>query len=131
MQNGYAVIQRKWKKGDEVELELPMKVRLMTGNTLVESTHGKAAIMRGPVVYCIEETDNKSFFEDPDSTKLVASGLNANYRNDLLEGVVTISGFASCPSKVDKMNITAVPYCAWSNRDQGQMKVWLPFLFKD
>lgn len=131
MQNGYAVIQRKWKKGDEVELELPMKVRLMTGNTLVESTHGKAAIMRGPVVYCIEETDNKSFFEDPDSTKLVASGLNANYRNDLLEGVVTISGFASCPSKVDKMNITAVPYYAWSNRDQGQMKVWLPFLFKD
>jgi hypothetical protein len=53
----YHRIQRKWKSGDVVELELPMPVRFMAANPKVQDDRGKVAVMRGPVVYCLEGDD--------------------------------------------------------------------------
>ena len=53
----YHRIQRKWKNGDVVELDLPMPVRFMTANPKVQDDRGKVAVMRGPVVYCLEGDD--------------------------------------------------------------------------
>ncbi len=53
----YHRIQRKWKNGDRVEMELPMPVRFMTANPKVQDDRGKVAVMRGPVVYCLEGDD--------------------------------------------------------------------------
>ncbi|MGB4903225.1 MAG: beta-L-arabinofuranosidase domain-containing protein [Saprospiraceae bacterium] len=128
---GYAVIQRKWKKGDKVELDLPMQVRVVSANPRIEDNQGKIVIMRGPLVYCIEETDNKSYFEGDNETYLILSGLRAEYRKDLLNEVVTIHGIASIPAKKEKIDITAIPYYAWSNREEGQMKLWLPWQSKN
>ena len=127
LEKGYAVIQRKWKKGDKVELALPMNIRLVAGNSNIVDTHGKVVMMRGPLVYCIEETDNKRCFEGANDLYLLPSGLKANYRKDLLDGVVTINGTASLPSTMEKIEITAIPYYAWCNREIGKMKVWLPW----
>ncbi|KAA9036117.1 glycoside hydrolase family 127 protein [Ginsengibacter hankyongi] len=130
LEKGYAVIKRKWKKGDKVELDLPMLIRLVAGNTKLKDTHGKLVIMRGPLVYCIEETDNKLYFENDKDAYMVSSALKVKYRNDLLDGVVTIEGTAFEPTKKSKVDITAIPYYAWCNRELGQMKVWLPFQLK-
>ncbi len=124
--NGYAVIDRKWKKGDRVELELPMDVRMITGNSRIEDTQGKVVLMRGPLVYCLEEIDNEEYFGDAGEAVLLSAGLKAEYRDDLLGGVVNITGTATLPADGLEIDITAIPYYTWSNRGKGQMKVWLP-----
>ena len=127
MERGYAVIDRKWKRGDRVELELPMKVRLVEGNPRIADAKGKVVIMRGPLVFCLEETDNKSYFSDNSKGYLLHPGFRAEYQRDLLGGVVSIRGTTSIPAQKGGIDITAIPYFAWCNREQGQMKVWLPY----
>jgi len=122
---GYAVIDRKWEKGDRVELELPMDIRLVAGNPRIKDALGKAVLMRGPMVYCVEEADNESYFEDDGELDLLPAGLKADYRDDLLDGVVSIKGTASCAVEEKEIEVTAIPYYAWSNRGPGRMKVWL------
>ena len=131
MVNGYAVIKRKWKKGDSVELALPMKPRLIAGNSRIADTHGKVVIMRGPLVYCIEETDNKKYFEEGNGAMLGPVAVTPEFKTDLLNGIWVINCKVTVPGKKQEMNITAIPYYAWCNREQGQMKVWLPFSQND
>ncbi|MEY4868445.1 MAG: hypothetical protein RIT36_1344, partial [Bacteroidota bacterium] len=131
MVNGYAVIKRKWKKGDSVELALPMNPRLIAGNSRIADTHGKVVIMRGPLVYCIEETDNKKYFEEGNGAMLGPVAVTPEFKTDLLNGIWVINCKVTVPGKKQEMNITAIPYYAWCNREQGQMKVWLPFSQND
>lgn len=128
MVKGYAVIERKWEKGDIVEMELPMNIRMLTGDPRIEDAEGKVVLMRGPMVYCVEETDNKGYFDDAKEVHLILTGLKAEYQEDLLGGVVAISGNASLGTEREKIEISAIPYYAWNNRELGQMKVWLPYL---
>ena len=55
---GYARIEREWRRGDVVQLDLPMRVRRVLANDAVAEDRGKTAIQRGPVVYCLEAVDN-------------------------------------------------------------------------
>ncbi|MEO6134134.1 MAG: beta-L-arabinofuranosidase domain-containing protein [Ginsengibacter sp.] len=125
MEKGYAIIKRNWKKGDKIELVLPMPIKLVAGNDKIESTRGQLAITRGPLVYCLEQTDNKSFFENATDKLLRTLVLKAKYRDDMLNGVMTINGAGVLSGKNENIKITAIPYYAWANREQGQMKVWL------
>ncbi|RPI41053.1 MAG: glycoside hydrolase family 127 protein, partial [Bacteroidetes bacterium] len=127
VEEGYAVIDRKWKKGDRVELELPMDVRLVAGNSRIQDAQGKVMIMRGPVVYCVEETDNAHYFEDPGKFRLDPSSPEAQYREGLLDGVIAVHATTSHADTGEEMNIMAIPYYAWCNREQGAMQVWLPY----
>ncbi len=120
---GYAIITRNWEEGDLVVLELPMEVRLLKGDSRIQDTRGQVVIMRGPVVYCAEESDNQAYFNEPTQPLLQAGALKAEYRQDLLGGLVAITA----PTDKENINVSAIPYYAWNNRGQGQMRVWLPF----
>jgi hypothetical protein len=48
-------LRRTWKAGDTVTLDMPMAWRFVKGHQLQE---GKAALLRGPVVYCLGTTQN-------------------------------------------------------------------------
>jgi hypothetical protein len=50
----YATVRRQWSRGDVVELDMPMEVRLMEANPAVEACRNRVAVMRGPVLYCLE-----------------------------------------------------------------------------
>jgi DUF1680 family protein len=126
LQNGYSVIDREWIKGDVVELELPMNIKLVAGNPRIEDTQGKVTLMRGPVVYCIEEIDNEHYFADPKNAYLNPETLATTRRDDLLNGVVTINGLATLSDNGQEIAITAIPYYAWNNRGPGKMRVWIP-----
>ncbi|WP_108247090.1 glycoside hydrolase family 127 protein [Muricauda brasiliensis] len=112
--NGYFTLTRTWKSGDQVELEFPMSVRKVKANPEVEEDLGKMSLEYGPIVYAVEEIDNKNTFDDIRVTP------NEEYKvemqPELLGGVKTISN----------EKLTAIPYYAWSNRGIGKMKVWLP-----
>ena len=117
MENGYACINKKWKKGDFVELNMPMPVQRMEAHSYVEEDRGMVAIQRGPIVYCLEETDNE---ENMDVVLPADPEFSVEYRPDFLGGVSVIKG-----KDVNETTFTAIPYYTWDNRTPGRMRVWL------
>ncbi len=104
---GYAVITRTWKKGDKIDLVLPMKVQRVKASEKIEADRGKVALRYGPLVYNIEKVDQ-------DITKALAPSapLTTEWKGDLLGGVLVIKGqFA------DGSPMTAIPNYARTNRD--------------
>lgn len=123
MDKGYAVIERKWSKGDVVELNLPMPVRRVVAQKEVKDDLDKVALVRGPMVYCAEWVDNDGKVLDmviPED-----AGLKTEYRKDFFNGVTVISGDV-LDQTGGKRKLTAIPYYAWSHRGPGEMAVWLP-----
>lgn len=112
--NGYFTVTRTWEPGDEVKLEFPMSVRKVIAHPKVEEDKGKMSLEYGPIVYAVEEIDNKDKFDDIQLTE--SDEFKVQMQPDLLKGVNTISN----------EKLTAIPYYAWSNRGIGKMKVWLP-----
>lgn len=107
MQKGYAVIEREWKTGDKVELELPLKVQRVKAVEEIAATRGKVALRYGPLIYNIEKVDQ-------DLARTLADGapLTAEWRPDLLGGVTVITGQFADGSK-----LVAIPNYARVNRE--------------
>ncbi len=132
LERGYVAINRTWKAGDTIELNLPMPVRRVVANEHVAADRGRVALERGPVMFAAEWPDNPNGkvrnLMLPDSAKLTAA-----FRPDLLKGVEVLKTRAVALSydaqgKVVKteQDFTAIPYSTWANRGRGQMMVWLP-----
>lgn len=132
LDKGYVSLTRTWKKGDVIELNLPMPVRRVVANGNVVADRGRVAIQRGPLVYAAEWTDNPNGkvrnLVLPDS-----SGLVARFNPGLLKGVTVVEGRAIALTYDTKGNVikttqafTAIPYYAWANRGRGEMIVWIP-----
>ncbi|MDR1865365.1 MAG: glycoside hydrolase family 127 protein [Bacteroidales bacterium] len=119
--DGYTEIRRIWKKGDQVELNLPVQPRIITANEQVKDLNNMLALASGPLIYCLEETDNPNL---DNLTADTASPLELHYASDLLGGVNRITGTAIKDG--EKVTITAIPYYAVGNRQKGSYKVWLP-----
>jgi DUF1680 family protein len=116
---GFLNINRRWSKGDRVEVSLPMPVRRVLANEAVADDRGKAAIERGPLVYALEAADNGAAVT---TLKLpLDTPLSHAYRADLLKGLEVITAGSG-----EKL-ITAIPYFAWANRGRGEMRVWIPY----
>jgi len=141
VKDGYATVEWLWSAGDIVELRLPMPVQLVSAHPFVESARASAAIVRGPLVYCIEACDQPG--DGSSTTTLDADApLRPVWRDDLLGAVMTIvgSGYsrplagwdglyrrrADVSDARDRIEVTAVPYFLWANRESGPMAVWIP-----
>jgi hypothetical protein len=119
--NGFMVIERKWKKGDKIDLLLPMEPRFIEARDEVTADSGRVALGLGPIVYCLEEADNGAVRElmvDP------ATPVDFAFDRDLLGGVATL-GFTAKTSAGAVQRMKAVPYYAWANRGKGEMTVWI------
>lgn len=124
--NGYAAISRKWKKGDFIELSLPVAPRLISVNDAVQTIKGKLAIAAGPVVYGLESIDNPGL---KDYTINASTPLQLIYRPDLLSGVNTVTGLVADASG-KQINFIAVPFYTFGNRASGAAyQVWIPGKF--
>jgi DUF1680 family protein len=132
LQQGYLVLNRKWKKGDRIHVQLPMPIRRIAANPKVEADRDKLAIQRGPLVYCAEWPDNK----DNRVLNLVlasAAPLKGNFDANLLKGLYEIEGAGKSAARVNAKEITMadaevklIPYYAWAHRGAGEMMVWIP-----
>ncbi|MGA9671094.1 MAG: beta-L-arabinofuranosidase domain-containing protein [Terracidiphilus sp.] len=103
---GYAVVTREWKPGDRIELELPMEPQRVTADSRIKSDFGQAALKYGPLIYNVETADNGTI-----DRKLGDGPLQAEWRPDLLGGVVVISG-----KWQDGTTLLAIPNFARTNR---------------
>lgn len=131
LQNGYAVLTRKWKKGDKVDVQLPMEVRRVVANEKVKDNIGKVALQRGPLMYCAEWPDNDGMV----SNYILPQ--NASFTNefkpDLLNGIMVLKSVLPKVIVENKTTIntkqqafTAIPYYSWANRGEGEMMLWFP-----
>ncbi len=135
MANGYAVLNRSWKKNDVVEVKLPMEVRRVTANEKVKDDIGKVALQRGPLMYCAEWPDNNGRTSNiilPASTVFTTE-----YQPSLLNGVMLLKADVNALMIKDdrvntvKQSFVAIPYYAWANRGKGEMMLWFPEKIKD
>lgn len=134
MEKGYAVIQRSWKKGDQISIDLPMEVKKIRALDQVVADQKRFALQRGPLVYCLEGPDNldgsvMNIVVDKDAV------IKSQFAPNLLNGVVTLQmpGW-STKRKVNsdelirsKQTVTAIPYYSWANRGPSEMEVWIPY----
>ncbi|QPC85013.1 glycoside hydrolase family 127 protein [Phototrophicus methaneseepsis] len=137
---GYIVISREWQSGDTIALTLDMPVERIGANPHIREDAGQVALQRGPLVYCLEEVDN-----GPQLANIVLkadAALEATVDEDLFGGVPVIKGKAvriepstwpgglyQPQSLVDykrsEIQLKAIPYYLWANREPGEMRVWI------
>jgi len=124
IEKGFAKIDRTWKMGDTVTLELPMPVRQVISHPLVKDNEGKIALERGPLVYCLEGVDHDEHVLDlvlPEDGEYVAE-----FVSGFLKGLTVLHGKAVRKDTGREIDLTAIPYFAWSHRGFGEMAVWIP-----
>ena len=128
LDKGYLAIDRKWKKGDRVELEFPMEPRFVAARPEVEADRGRLAVQRGPLVYCAEWPDNDFAF----GAAVVNPEMPMTTRSsDMLGGVTIIDVPAQLVERRDgrlglsDVKLALIPYYAWAHRGKGKMAVWL------
>jgi len=140
VEKGWLAITREWSEGDRVVLTLPLEARFSQADPRVDALRDSQALERGPLVYAIEATDNQGVrFDDivVDTSAPVSEGSASG-----LEGILALTAKASIRAHQDAgwwpygsrdesageptVNLTAVPYYAWGNRELGAMRVWLP-----
>ncbi len=137
IEKGYAVISKKWKKNDKVEMTLPMDVQRVVANTLIPDDNGKVALQRGPIMYCAEWKDNDGKTSNIIVTK--AATFTPTYEPSLLNGVMVLKADVKTVNvdeaaqiiTTENKTMTAIPYYSWANRGKGEMTVWFPEQVKD
>jgi len=125
LHKGFATLNRTWKAGDRVELQLPMPVRYNKAIPQVEADADRLCITRGPLVYCAETADNAA----TPASYVVAPSTDTDVRQEtdgLLKGIdfITIPAHSVQDGSIGQL--TLLPYYAWDNRGDGAMIVWLP-----
>jgi DUF1680 family protein len=119
LEQGYLVVHRSWKPGDVVTLELPMAVRKVAAHPSVKEDRGCVALMRGPLVYCVEDADNDNAVPE--------LGLPLHGAGEIpVEAVWPAGRLYQTTQPSVSHSLTAVPYYAWDNRAPGAMRVWIP-----
>ena len=131
LKDGYVVIDRKWKSGDKVEVHFDMDARLVRANGKVAADKGRAAIERGPLVYCAEWVDNTcdvlSVLLNQEPTYQLGHKTIADTDVQTLTLDAQTLKFDSAGKLQTKdETLTLIPYYAWAHRGNGNMAVWLP-----
>jgi uncharacterized protein len=126
-----------WRTGDTAELDLAMPVERIVAHPRVSEDAGKVAIRRGPVVYCLEQPDNRAPVRSvvlPDQARL-----SARFDRRRLGGVTVVEARGLAPvakgpalyRRAQELGwkpaaLRFIPYAFWNNRGQAAMTVWVP-----
>jgi DUF1680 family protein len=133
---GYARIERDWREGDLLTLRVDLTPRRVYADPRVRENTGRVALMRGPLVYCLEEADNGPLLSGVWLD--AASSLDETWSADKLGGILEIhargerltaqpdgSPYLAAPPAKLPGELTFIPYYAWANRGEGEMIVWV------
>lgn len=139
----YAEVKHRWRRGDVIELRLPMQAELIEANPLVEEVRNQVAVKRGPVVYCLEAADV------PSKERVFNLGLprDAKFSPEIMKiGSASVVSLRTTARRLEEegwknrlykevsskqsapVKVRLVPYYAWGNRSHGEMSVWLPLV---
>jgi len=137
----YACVAHEWSSGDEITLQLSMEARLLVAHPKVEEARNQVAVVRGPIVYCLESVDLPEGVKISDVVIPYDITLRPCFDEQLLGGITVLQGQARVfneadwlhqlyreltPQEPKKVAIKLIPYYAWANRGVSEMTVWLP-----
>ncbi len=135
LQNGYARVAREWSEGDQLTLSIELAPRRVYASPRARAVAGRVALMRGPLVYCLEEADNGKLL--PALSLGASSPLDEKRMPEKLGGIVEIRTegsrliedggalYRDRPPLRESAALTFIPYYAWANRGAGEMGVWI------
>jgi DUF1680 family protein len=141
--DGYIVLERGWQAGDTVDMTVSMQPMLVEAHPRVDPTRNSVAIVRGPLVYCLEGVDQQPGVDLADVQIDVTAPLSTAWNDDLLGGLVTVTGAggvadpsgwqdqlyrplgATAAAPLEATKLVAIPYYAWANRGATTMRVWV------
>lgn len=137
VKNGYALLNGTFDN-DEVIIEFDMTARRNYSNVNISGNIGKAAVSRGPLVYCVEEVDNEKNLA---SLYLSEQAIVKEEKEDILGGIVSLTTegervlntdnnlytFIAPEPNTKKVQLKLIPYYAWANRGENEMRVWLNY----
>lgn len=136
LQNGYWTLEREWSSGDEILLELDMPAEVIYANAAVPADIGKAAIQRGPVVYCLESVDNPGIllhtarisghpvFEVTEASGLPEGTPAIRFSGEAAEPADN-QLYSVKPPVYKPVQLCAIPFSLWQNRGESSMQVFL------
>ncbi|MDI9520283.1 MAG: glycoside hydrolase family 127 protein [Bacillota bacterium] len=136
MEKGYAIIEREWQPSDKLNLTFDIKARRVYPNPRLRENVGRVALMRGPIVYCLEEKDNGH------QLNTIAldyrAEINEIWKKDKLSGIYELhaqgsqlipqesdSQYLDSPPKRVEKSLIFIPYYTWANRGENEMVVWV------
>jgi len=139
----YLAIRRRWQPGDRIDLALDMRPQVIEANPAVAEDVGKLVLQRGPVVYCMEELDQRRYGAALNMADFAAHAkgeTKTRFDPGLLGGIVLLEHpgsvstaqvelyHAAEPGKQvpEAVTLTLIPYYAWANRTPSPMQVWIP-----
>lgn len=140
-EKGYACLNGNFKE-QSIVLSFEMPAQLVYANPKVRADAGKAAVVKGPLVYCLEQEDNEE-----NLSKLFVDTkepLEEVFKEDVLDGIVVVKAkgkrlqekewdddrlYAVKPVSFEETELTFVPYCNWGNRSAGEMAVWVKAIY--
>lgn len=136
LEHGYFKLSGSWAN-QTFTITFDAPAQFLYANPQVRADAGKVALVKGPLVYCLEEEDNgenlAALFVD------TRQEISVSFREELCQGsqVLTLTGQrlsqtdwgnalyrGQSPTKTE-VTLTAVPYCYWGNRTPGEMTVWM------
>lgn len=137
LRDGYCYIRRLWKPGDTLRYTMNMEPQLVHAHPFVRMDANKVALQCGPVIYCLEQTDNEKDVFTIGVGDL--SGAEVVFEPELLGGVnrITVPGkalstdgwngklYRTCADCYEAVTVKAIPYFAWGNRKVDKMTVWM------
>jgi uncharacterized protein len=142
----YLPVRRRWTSGDKLVLSFDMRPQVLHANPAVADDRGRIAFQRGPIVYCMEQLDQREASQDssvfPRFTARLTETTTERYESGLLEGVVVLEHPGSMlpaaspdlyeetlpqPAAGTDTKLKMIPYYAWSNRELSAMQVWVPY----
>lgn len=121
--DGYLRLTRKWNPGDKVSLRFEMPVRKVITVPEVKDDAGYSAVMRGPIVYCLESIDNSGNIFD--FTLSDDASLAPDSTDSLLPGTFALKGLGQIRDSINTP-VRLIPYFLWDNRGKSDMTVWIP-----
>ncbi len=121
--------------GTLVDVGYDLRPRYVVSHPKVADNVGKAAVMRGPLVYCAEQADNgpgipclrlpkaavfeeRPAFTGDGAVALTARGSKAAFADQH-------ALYQTSPPLWEEADITLIPYYLWANRGLGEMRVYL------
>ncbi|MDP4133636.1 MAG: glycoside hydrolase family 127 protein [Bacillota bacterium] len=125
-ENGYAVFSE-----NNVDIEFKMEPVLIEANPKVLNNAGKAALMHGPLVYCLDGADNNDVFSLFINKNLDAS---VSYDDYFGANIIEVKGFKKCDSdslyyklsdNYEPATLKFIPYYGFANRGENDMTVWV------
>jgi DUF1680 family protein len=146
--DGYVYLTAAWQPDLELFIDTPTQERMIISNPKVSETYGQVALQRGPIVYCMEEVDNGDNLhlfslvpgditaqESTEFGHLTVNLTAKGYRKQFPQFVADAASESKSdplyqtyqPTKRESVNLRFVPYYAWNNRKEGEMRVWVPF----